>query len=157
MIEPIHAATLADIPAIARVHVQSWRETYAGLMPRPVLDGLSVELREAMWQRALTAATVGVFVAEADGTVVGFASVGPARDAGEDAELYALYLLRAHQGTGLGRALWSAALDFARDRGAATLMLWALETNPTRGFYERMGGVLAGRKVERVEGPSSPR
>ncbi len=31
-------------------------------------------------------------------------------------------------------------------------MLWVLETNPTRGFYERMGGVLAGRKVERVEG-----
>ncbi len=148
----IREAVPADIPAIARVHVQSWRETYRGLMPQPVLDNLSVESRETQWTRAFEIATTKVVVADDRGEVVGFASVGKARDEGFDAELYTLYLLKDYQGRGLGFWLWDAARFFAEDQNARNLVLWVLETNPSRGFYERMGGVLTGRKLESIGG-----
>ncbi len=38
----IRPATLEDATAIAAIHVQSWRETYAGIMPEEVIGRLSV-------------------------------------------------------------------------------------------------------------------
>ena len=35
VIPNIRAATPADIAGLARVHVQSWRETYVGIIPQP--------------------------------------------------------------------------------------------------------------------------
>ena len=44
-----------DASAIARVHVDTWRTTYAGIVPAEFLAGLSYADREQMWQQALTA------------------------------------------------------------------------------------------------------
>jgi ribosomal protein S18 acetylase RimI-like enzyme len=147
----IRRATLEDAPALARVHVQTWLETYAGLLPQGVLDSISVEARRQQWEQAF-ARENHVLVVELGDAVVGFASVGQPRDEGVDVELFTLYLLKAHQGQGWGRALWDAALEAARTRGARTLGLWVLESNPTRGFYERQGGVLGERKTELIRG-----
>jgi ribosomal protein S18 acetylase RimI-like enzyme len=151
----IRPAAGFDVPGIAWVHVKAWHETYTGLMPQSVLDGLSIEAREAQWWRTLEVPTTGVFVVDTPDDVhdvVGFSSVGASRDAGFDAEVYTLYVLQSHQGRGFGRRLWDAALGFARSQGAKNLVLWVLETNPARGFYERMGGTLAGRKTEIIGG-----
>jgi GNAT superfamily N-acetyltransferase len=146
----IRPAAAFDVPGIAWVHVQAWLETYTGLLPQSVLDGLSVEARERQWWRTLEVPTTGVFIVDTPDDVhdvVGFSSVGKAEDERFDAELYTLYLLKSHHGRGIGRRLWDAALGFARGQGAKNLTLWVLETNPSRGFYERMGGTLAGRRV----------
>jgi hypothetical protein len=45
----IRPATLADAAAIAKVHVEAWRETYRGLVPDSVLAGLSVERGVRAW------------------------------------------------------------------------------------------------------------
>ncbi len=37
----IRDATDDDMPAIGRLHVDSWRITYIGLLPRAFLDGLT--------------------------------------------------------------------------------------------------------------------
>lgn len=37
----IREAIESDVEAIAHVHVASWRETYPGIMPQPILDSLS--------------------------------------------------------------------------------------------------------------------
>lgn len=75
--------------------------------------------------------------------------MGPARDGrlldrGLDGEVRAIYVLRAEQGAGLGRALlaWSAGALLAR--GHRGMGVWAIAGNaPARAFYERMGGRLA--------------
>ena len=151
----IRPAAGFDVPGIAWVHVQSWRETYAGLIPQAVLDALTVEARERQWWRTLEATGNGVFVVDTPGDVhdvVGFSSVGASSDPEFDAELYTLYLLRSHQGRGLGRLLWNAACDFARGNGANNLVLWVLETNNARCFYEHLGGTLRGRKSDTIGG-----
>jgi len=148
----IRAARAADAGDIARVHVQSWREAYRGLIPQPYLNQLSVAAHERQWRR--TFADGGwAFVAEWERRIVGFASGGLSRGRRDvTGELYLLYLLRAHHGQGIGRALFDAChLELAR-RGHRGLLAWVLADNSARRFYERLGGDLAGEAKVAIAG-----
>ena len=151
---PLRRAVPGDARAIAEVHVRAWRETYAGLVPQAVLDALDVAEREALWRSVIPRADRRVAVAEADGRVVGFACAGPGREAhaGHPGEVMALYVLRAHHGKGLGRALFEDALAWL----GTPAYLWVLRENPTRGFYARMGGRVLAERVDDVGGASLP-
>jgi hypothetical protein len=72
-------ATVADARSIAEVVVAAWRWAYRGLMPDAVLDGLSIDEREAMWREGLTDPKPGwgCLVAEGRGSIVGFVGYGP--------------------------------------------------------------------------------
>jgi GNAT superfamily N-acetyltransferase len=149
----IRAAVPADAAAIAAIHVQSWRETYTGIMPEDVIIRHSVESRLPMWQHILAHESAFVFVAEDEsGAVVGFVSGGAARELTDqfEGEIYALYLLRSHQGRGIGRALMQAVAARLHEAGYRSMMLWVLASNETRRFYAHMGGVLIGEKHEAV-------
>lgn len=140
----IRRATKADLGAIARVHVQSWREAYAGIIPQSYLDELSVEAHERQWRRSL-AAGGWAFVAEWEQQLVGFASGGLSRGRRDiTGEIYVLYVLAACHRRGIGRALFDASHYELARTGHHGLLIWVLGDNPARGFYERLGGELAG-------------
>jgi hypothetical protein len=46
----IRQATMAEVAAIASVHVESWRTTYKGLLPDGYLANLTYERREPRWR-----------------------------------------------------------------------------------------------------------
>ena len=154
----LREATPADAPAIGALHVASWRETYAGLLPDAMLAGLSAEARAAMWTHVLgdpaAFGDAAVIVAEADGAIIGFGSCARQRDealaaSGYGGEIGALYVLRAHQGRGTGRALIAALAQALLDRGHTGASLWVLRENaPARTFYEALGGELVGEQSE---------
>lgn len=153
----IRASTLADAPAIARVHVDSWRTTYVGILPDEVLANLSYERGEQRFTKILgeLPPTACHFVAEDAGRIVGFATGGPFRGdlPGYTGELYAIYLLKAAQGAGTGRALFDAVTGFLKQQGHTSMLIWVAEANhPARRFYERMGGQVGARKGEPVAG-----
>jgi hypothetical protein len=50
----IREATMADVAAIARVHVESWRATYKGILPDDYLANLTYEQREPLWREILS-------------------------------------------------------------------------------------------------------
>src|SRR5579862_3639910 len=43
----------ADAAALAQVHVESWRETYSGILPQMYLERMSVALHERQWRHRL--------------------------------------------------------------------------------------------------------
>src|SRR5262245_6776600 len=98
----IRAPREEDAPGMARFLVEAWREAYAGMMPAALLDAIDFERRQAGFQRLLqmVPATCGAWVAESpDGAgrtrFVGWAAVGPCRDAGappEAGELYSIHV-----------------------------------------------------------------
>jgi GNAT superfamily N-acetyltransferase len=139
-----------DISSLARVHVQSWHETYTGLMPQSVLDGITAQAREAQWIRTLGSPAMQVFLAELNGEVVGFTSFDP-RATEDFAELFTLYVLKSHHGQGIGKKLWETVLEFLEIQNIKKLVLWVLENNPTRGFYEHLGGVATDLKIEMIQ------
>jgi ribosomal protein S18 acetylase RimI-like enzyme len=149
----IRAAAPSDAPAIGRVHVDSWRETYRDVLPDQLLDSLSAIVRAAMWQGALEREPpVSLVVAEVThGDLVGFAGGGPRRgDAPpHDAEVYAIYLLGAARHRGCGRRLMAALAAALRARGFKSLCLWVLRENAHAcRFYERLGGEVVGERTE---------
>lgn len=141
----VRPATPDDASAIARVHVDSWRTSYRGMLPKEFLASLSEAGYLERWKRLLSDASNLIYVAEEGGDVIGFASGGRER-AGEDGfsgELYAIYLLEAFKRRGHGRGLVRATVDGLRGLGIDDLIIWALTDNQAaRAFYERLGGVF---------------
>lgn len=154
----IRAATIEDCTAIGRLHVAGWHETYRGLMPDSVLDSLSAHNRAEQWRQGLSRGAKGpiVFVAETpDRSLAGFGAAGPARDAtrGWQAEIYSLYVLRAHHQRGIGRALMRALASALQARDRSSVGLWVLTANaPARAFYERLGGRVEEQRIDESEG-----
>lgn len=156
----VRPATLEDAPQLSRVHVDAWRETYTGIVPQTYLDGLAYQTRTERWRRILSEPRPddGNFVAEVDGQVVGFSSGGKERqyDGEFPGELYALYLLKAHQGKGLGRQLFNAVVTHLVSKDYSGMMLWVLRDNPTVKFYEHMGGTKVREQEIELGGEKLP-
>lgn len=153
----IRPAVLADAEPIARFQVESWRQTYRGLMPSEFLDNLSIQQRTDTWIRMLgeLAQSNFVFVLENDdGQIVGLVASGSEREArpGYAGEIYAIYLSHEMHGQGWGRLLFEHAVRDLKRRGFASMLLWVLKANPSRGFYERMGGEVIGEKEIEIGG-----
>ncbi|OAZ65445.1 GNAT family N-acetyltransferase [Bacillus licheniformis] len=79
----IRKAKVSDANSIAKVHVESWKTTYQGVLPDDTLSKLSVENQAKLWRTSLSDPKNQdiVYVAEeTDGKIIGFASGGPNRD-----------------------------------------------------------------------------
>ena len=143
----VRPATVADAPAMGRLHVRAWQAAYRGHMPDDYLDGLRASDRAAGWERVLGLERDRgvVLVAEQAGEVTGFANVGPAEDPVGAGELYAINVDPAHWGTGAGRALLLAAQAELARLGFDETVLWVLPANArARRFYEIAGWVADG-------------
>jgi ribosomal protein S18 acetylase RimI-like enzyme len=146
----IRKATPNDALGIAHVHVESWRTTYAGIVPDAYLNGLDEWKRAQQWREMLIR-NDEVLIAERDGEVVGFITGGPSRDNVEDcdAELYAIYLLKEAQRSGIGIDLLRELARSLTQLGFMSMDVWVLETNSAKGFYARMGAHYAtSKKIE---------
>lgn len=141
----ISPAGPADALELGRVHVTSWRETYAGMLPQAYLTRMSSKIHARRFYRDLVRAKAGdvTLIAEGAEGAVGYANGSVLRGDGRgaDAEVFTLYVVRKAQGAGVGRALLTASARVLRAEGAKSLMLFVLSRNVrARGFYERLGG-----------------
>jgi ribosomal protein S18 acetylase RimI-like enzyme len=162
----IRRARLDDADAMAAVHVQSWLETYAALLPAPFIAAQTIERRTAMWtlilsrdsQAQASGQTSDCFVVECAGHVVGFGNCCSQRDAtladaGLTGEFAAIYVLRRFHRQSIGTRLMrsmTAALIGRHHRGASA---WVLRDNiDACRFYEGLGASVVTEKHERLDG-----
>lgn len=141
-----------DAEALGRVHVASWRRTYAELLPRAYLARMSPERHARRFaQRLNTPDPRGVILALADRSgIVGYAEGGASRrGVPGEAEVATLYLLAGAQGQGNGRRMMRDMARALRSMGAKSLVVSVLAGNaPARRFYERLGGVAEPERRE---------
>jgi ribosomal protein S18 acetylase RimI-like enzyme len=145
----IRKATLSDSKGIAKVHVESWKTTYANIVSDEYLKNLTYESREQIWINSIP--NGGVYVAENNqGEIVGFSSGGKERSGkykGFDGELYAIYILKGYQGQGIGKALVQPIMDEIIGMGFNSMLVVVLKDNVSRIFYEALGG----KKIDELE------
>jgi GNAT superfamily N-acetyltransferase len=145
----VRQATGADGDAVEAIRVRGWRTAYRHVFPADELDRIPID--GSRWRGRFDEPPAGwsTFVAERDGAVIGFASVGPSRDERGVGELYAIYVDPDAWSTGAGRVLIERCEEQLRAEYAEAT-LWVLEDNPrARRFYERAGWGLDGmRKSE---------
>jgi ribosomal protein S18 acetylase RimI-like enzyme len=152
----IRPALPSDGAAIAAVHVAAWRSAYAGLLPDWTLTDLSARRQESYYSRVIRGGGI-VHVAVAPDAVVGFvtASRAPVR-AIADGEIETLYVLDDWREQGFGRGLIRAAASDLAAAGCRSVFVWVLSQNPSRWFYERLGGVRAVEGSVSVGGRPQP-
>jgi len=151
----IKQACTEDAPGIAQVHVDSWRTTYPGIVPQNYLDQLSYEGHTRGWASQLRNPRLYTYVAEDEsGHIVGFVSGGAEREGDPlfKGELYAIYLLQACQGQGIGRLLTRALVKRLVQVGMNSMLLWVFAANPACRFYEALGGQQVKTKQIEIDG-----
>ncbi|MCL6603662.1 MAG: GNAT family N-acetyltransferase [Paenibacillus sp.] len=149
----VRLASVNDIEGIARVHVDSWKSTYHGILPDTVLANISIETRINNWKLILNNLHQDevIYIIEDDsGNIVGFVHGGKCREMEYDFELYALYLLKTAQGNGYGKLLFNKIVQTLQQRNYQSLMLWVLEENPSIYFYKRLGGQYITKKEIKI-------
>jgi GNAT superfamily N-acetyltransferase len=149
-------ATAEDAPGIARVVVDTWRTTYRGIMPDSKLDSLNYSEAAQRWRNRFFEGLNGVvWLAETDpGEIIGYASCGKekAGDPEFPGELHAIYIMDAYQKQGIGRQLFMRSAQWLYEHGYHAMLLWVLADNPSRIFYEKMGGERVRTKYYEIDG-----
>jgi len=145
-----------DAAALGEIEVQSWAETYDGLLTLPRKETQDPRSAAMRWRGLLRRTTAHpgddvIAVLEWGERIVGYASAGFQRFKRHQrhypGEIYALYILHEAQGQGGGRALWSACAQGLCARGLFAGTVWCLATNShARSFYESLGGQLIDRR-----------
>lgn len=137
----VRTPVIEDATAMAKVHVDTWQETYQGIMPDDVLYAPdSLQHRERMWNSLLSGGTQNDFtiaVAEQDRQLVGIAMSGPSDDEDRqgESELFVLYTYESIHGRGAGAKLLEAVIA-----PEETVSLWVADPNPrAQAFYRKMG------------------
>ena len=157
----IRQATPADAPDIAKVNVESWRSTYNGIVPNQYLNGMSPEKRERQWRSIIENPDSIVLVAELeDGRIIGYISGGRERSGKSpfEGELYAIYLLKDCQRKGVGKKLVKELILEMRNQHITNMLVWVIEENPSKRFYELIGGkpffkeklIISGKELPEV-------
>ena len=80
--------------------------------------------------------------------IIGFIDGGQNREETDkyDAELYSFYLLEEVQKQGIGREMLKGFTEELRNTGFSNMIVWVLKDNPSRTFYEKMGGIYLSTK-----------
>ena len=162
----VRRARPSDAAAIGAVHVAAWRSAYPGILPDDYLTRLSVARQAAYYDGAIRGG-VGVHVLTASGLdvparpltaaagprIVGFVTGDRARTRGlADGEIETLYVLDDWRERGLGRRLMRSAAAHLMTLGCRSVFLWVLRDNPSRWFYQRLGGKPVAESSVRVGG-----
>ncbi|MDH3700635.1 MAG: GNAT family N-acetyltransferase [Alphaproteobacteria bacterium] len=153
----VRTARRGDAAAIGALHVESWRDAYAGILPDAVLLRMSAKVESGKWAHVL-ACGEAVLVAEAGDRLVGFGSCGAARGKALDyaGEVYTLYVHPDFHGQGIGRRLLRELFAALGDMGHHSAVIWVLRSNPSRYFYEAMGGKRVADRQEHLWGADLP-
>jgi GNAT superfamily N-acetyltransferase len=146
----VRPARADDVEEIARIHVETWRFGYAGILPAPVLDGLTVDAAASAWREAVVeppSPRHHVLVAVEGRWIVGFAALGPPDDLQpEDADPDAtvsigpIVVEPRWARRGHGSRLMAAAVDVARSDGMARAVTWIPERDTVSREFLAGGG-----------------
>lgn len=146
----VRRAQPVDCPGLAQVQVDSYRTAYAGLFPESYLAQFSYEEQMQDWREWLTTLSNDVLLVavSTEEPVLGYVLARAQQDIypGYDAEILALHVRQAYQGRGVGSALLKAVVGQLLEWGCRSVMLWTLQGNPVRRWYERLGGEMLGEK-----------
>ena len=141
----IRPAIVGDAAQIADLHVRSWQAGYAGLVPKPLLDGVDRAARLTRWKELLCDTDwprSGTLAAEDGDRLVGFARLCPEQgtDRSTGGEVAAFHVTPARWRESIGRTLMGVALAQLTNAGFDHAILWVVHGNHRAiHFYAAMG------------------
>ena len=148
----IRRAQRSDLPIIAAVQTESWRDTYPDLFPGEWLADQIAEDMDRRWSEVEIQPDDVFLVAEDDG-VIGFIAVWCRPDPFIDN----LHVKPSKRSKRVGSALMTSAAYQLIKQGQKTAYLWVVTSNKRAiRFYERLGGVRTDRASQNLFGHEVP-
>lgn len=138
----IGPARAQQAQALAKLHADTWRLAYRGIIPHLALEKMIAGRGPRWWQKKLNAGEQ-MLVAEFDEVLAGYVYFGANRASalGFGGEIFELYMQPEYQGVGLGEKLFDAARRHLKKTYARGFLVWALaENDGACAFYRAMGG-----------------
>ncbi len=141
-----------DLPHIAALQTQSWKDSYAGVLPEAYLaDQLAVDLARH-WSKVEIQPDDVVRVAEA-GEIIGFIAIWCRPDPYIDN----LHVIPSKRSKGIGSKLMESAARQLIRQGYRTAYLWVVASNEQAiRLYERLGGVRTEHALKDLFGHEVP-
>ena len=128
----IRRATPDDAEAFSACHLACWREAYEDLWGSERFAEFDPAKLAVRRRKEIESGDADHFLAELDSEVIGIAIAGDTRDddAPSERELYAIFVRKEHQGSGVSDDLLAAAI------GDGPASLWTYRDNPrASAFY----------------------
>ncbi len=151
----IREAKTGDEWMIAKVHVDTWLNTYKGLVSDNYLFSLNYHDRAKRWKKIIEKKEHILLVSINDKEeIIGYAYGGINRgtEVLYDGELYAIYLLPNYQKKQVGKKLFHAFVSKLKEKGFSSMIIWVLKGNSAYQFYEKQGGIKQKTKKIEVDG-----
>jgi ribosomal protein S18 acetylase RimI-like enzyme len=156
----VRPARPADLDAMVRLQISTWRDDYAGWLGPDFFDAaFAHHVRERLTGFLAAGEPLRrTLVAERGGDFGGYVACGAARS--HPGEVFSMYVERALRGRGLGAGLLAHAWDELAQRSLTPVTICVLARNEgALRFYQRLGAVetgrgwfdLNGRRLDEVE------
>ena len=147
----IRDATVNDIEMVAKLHVDSWYETYAGIISQNYLDNMKNNLNRRIERMKKEFSLRHMIVAVLNDEIVGFSEFALSnefsKDLDIDCELCGLYIKNGYKHLGLGSIVFEYVTNLFKEQNKKKMGLWCVKENESAiSFYKKKGGVFAKEK-----------
>ena len=144
----IRHATKSDFQAIADIHIESWKDSYSGVLPAEFLASQISRELITHWDKVEINSEDVILVAE-ENSMIGFIAVW-CRPIPFIDNLHVRPPMRSKK---VGSALMKAVAKELINQGEKTAYLWVFENNLRAiRFYERLGGIQKEQSMKTVFG-----
>jgi len=154
----LRPATLIDRALIRSISERTWPSTYGHIISQEQIDFMLDWMYSDTSLEKQMKTGCEFYIASMNGNDVGFCSVGPEDEKGEEEgkeeeenngtkkvegakshKLNKLYVLPAAQGSGAGKALLNKSIEVAKASGSSSLFLQVNKQNDAYTFYLKHG------------------
>jgi ribosomal protein S18 acetylase RimI-like enzyme len=143
----VRLGSAGDLGRVAEIKVRNWKDTYGPLIPANVLRPFLDPVAQLDYVRRSVESTDAILLVaeERTGNVIGFSLAF--LDHGPEPWLESLHVHPDFQSRGAGTLLMRATATELKARGFNAMRLGVVDGNTAaERFYERLGGVDAGRE-----------
>ena len=147
----IRDANLEDIPEVAKLHVDSWNNTYKGIIEQDYLDSMKKNLDKRIERMKEEFHLRKMIVATINDEIVAFSefilSNEFSKDLDIECELCGLYVKNEYLKSGIGTQLFDYVRNIFIKNHKKKMGLWCVEENNNAiNFYQKKGGVVTAKK-----------
>ena len=152
----IRKATIDDIEEVALLHVNSWYETYSGIISQSYLENMKNNLVKRIERMRNEFNLRMMIVAVIDNEIVGFSefvlSNEFSKDLDIDCELCGLYIKNGYKNLGLGSKMFEYVVNLFKENNKKKMGLWCVKENIRAiTFYDKKGGILTKEKTFTID------
>jgi ribosomal protein S18 acetylase RimI-like enzyme len=150
----VRTATEGDADAIGVIHAETWKTTYKGIVHEGFLAKQDPHQRAQEARARIANPSTDFLVVEMNSEIAGFIDAGKSRNPEiADAQIHAIYIAQKYQNRGLGKLLFAAAIERAKERSFRSIFVSVLSKNVQAiAFYRKSGGNLVGHDCVVIEG-----